>query len=126
MANKERSSGKGETIGNNSNSNSTDDTKPKTKIKIAYLNARSVRNKVEDIVDFINHTKADLCALTETWLKEGPTDSVVRGALTPPGYKLQCIERKNKRGGGVAILYNGNLKGLYKTFLLMFFFRRSP
>ena len=111
MANKERSSGKGETIGNNSNSNSTDDTKPKTKIKIAYLNARSVRNKVEDIVDFINHTKADLCALTETWLKEGPTDSVVRGALTPPGYKLQCIERKNKRGGGVAILYNGNLKG---------------
>ena len=72
MENKEWSSGKGETIGNNSEQNIDNDktikAKLKTNINIGYCNAHSAKNKTNTISDFISDNNlVDVLAITETW-----------------------------------------------------------
>ena len=40
-------------------------------LSICLFNARSVRNKCADIMDYICDTKIDIIAITETWLTPG-------------------------------------------------------
>ena len=61
-----------------------------------------MRNKVELIKDYILEEDIDICALTETWLSEH--DQPIVGDLQPDGYKLLHVDRKNRTGGGVAVL----------------------
>jgi len=95
-----------------------------------YLNARSVKNKSTDISDFICDNKLDMCAISETWLRE--SDAIVRGDITPAGYKLLHANRVGKRGGGVAILHKESLPckkqktQTFSTFELLEVFAKSP
>ena len=88
----------------------------KPQIKLCCLNARSVRNKAEEIAEYICENGIDVCAITETWLSEraATEDKIVLGNLTPTGYRLFHVPRaktQNKaRGGGVAVLYRDHLK----------------
>ena len=50
---------------------------------LCTFNARSVKNKSADIVDYVCDCKADLFAITETWL--GADDAAVRAELCPDG-----------------------------------------
>nr|XP_054750855.1 uncharacterized protein LOC129256716 [Lytechinus pictus] len=71
------------------------------------LNARSVRNKATDIVEFITDNNFDIVALTETWLKD--YDDVIIGNCTPEGYTFNHTIRQGKGGGGVGLLYKSAL-----------------
>ncbi|XP_078363787.1 uncharacterized protein LOC144648005 [Oculina patagonica] len=51
--------------------------------------------------------KADLFAITETWLSDN--DSAVCYEITPPGYKLFHCPRSDRRGGGTALLFKDNI-----------------
>ena len=53
---------------------------------------RSVRNKTTDIVDYVITNDADICVLTEAWLKDL--------ALSPPGYIFKNFLRQYKRKVG--------------------------
>ena len=44
-------------------------------LKIALLNARSVRNKVPDICESLESKNISICGLTETWL--GDDENVI-------------------------------------------------
>ncbi|KAL9955196.1 hypothetical protein ACROYT_G036483, partial [Oculina patagonica] len=55
-------------------------------LSLCLLNSRSVRNKSAAIFDYICECKADLIAVTETWLNSH--DDAVREELCPDGYKL--------------------------------------
>ena len=83
------------------------------KVNIGYFNARSVGNKAENLARYITEKKLDICAITETWLTDGDADQVIRGNLTPQGYKLQMANRPSKgsttSGGGVAVLHKCSL-----------------
>ena len=79
-------------------------------MKMGYLNARSVRNKGNEIVNFITENQLDVCAITETWLSGNDSkDQIVCGDLTPVGFKLEHVARDKRRGGGVAILLKASL-----------------
>ena len=43
-------------------------------MRIATLNARSVKNKDQFIVQQVHETDAELAVITETWLKDTNTD----------------------------------------------------
>ena len=43
----------------------------KNNIRVLYLNARSIRNKVNELMAQIIVNDYDLVAITETWLKDG-------------------------------------------------------
>ena len=57
-------------------------------IKLATLNARSVRNKDEMIVNEFIKTKIDIGLLTETWLKDTPEDQSMDQSVSPHTIKL--------------------------------------
>ena len=53
----------------------------------AWLNARSVQNKISLIHDLIVDDGADLVCITETWV--GELGGVTLTQLCPPGYSVQ-------------------------------------
>jgi hypothetical protein len=81
----------------------------KKHIKLCYLNARSVCNKADDIADLITDQGADICAITETWLRPGKQDHITLGNIHPPGFKVAHVPRKSGKGGGVALVYRDTL-----------------
>ena len=70
--------------------------------KFTLFNARSVRNKCDEIVDYVVNENMQILAITETWLTK--EDEQICNELTPDGYTLIHKERQEKRGGGVAVL----------------------
>jgi exonuclease III len=78
-------------------------------LRVCSLNARSVRNKADEISEFIIDQELDILAITETWLSPGNKDNIVLGSLTPSGYQISHNPRKSGRGGGVAFIYKDTL-----------------
>ena len=76
-------------------------------LKFCSLNARSVRNKLADLVSYVESSGADILAVTETWLSE--IDDACRAKITLPGYKLFDHTRSDRTGGGTALLIRENL-----------------
>lgn len=74
------------------------------KLSMISLNARSVNNKSTSVCDLIVSNNVDLLALTETWLGT-KTDKAVISEIKPDSYEILQVPRKDKRGGGVALIY---------------------
>ena len=70
-------------------------------LNYGLLNARSINNKTETIVDFILEHKLDILCITETWLQSD--DSFTTNHVTPCGYSIISSPRLNRRGGGIAV-----------------------
>ena len=71
------------------------------------LNAHSVKNKTADLFDYICDCKADLVAITETWLTTD--DAAVQAELCPVVYKISDSPRTGRRGGRVGLIYSDSL-----------------
>ena len=67
-------------------------------LKFCVLNARSVRNKTADILDYICECKLDVVGITKSWLSSD--DAAVRTELCPDGYKFLDHPRNVLRSGG--------------------------
>ena len=67
---------------------------------IGVLNVQSIKPKLLELADQLNHGKYDLMCLTETWLKPSTPNRL----LVLPGYQLYRADRPDNRGyGGVAL-----------------------
>ena len=75
-----------------------------TTLKMALINARSVRNKKFILRDFFSSNMLDFLFLTETWLKG--EENVVMNALCPSKCKYISDPRPSGRGGGLATVFN--------------------
>ena len=64
---------------------------------MCLLNAHSIKSKSDDFIDLAINTKADLMALTETWLTVD--DAVARREIIPSGIKLMDQPRIGCSGG---------------------------
>ena len=51
-------------------------SQPDDMLRFAVINARSLRNKTAVFVDHIIDQNIDVCAVTETWLKDKDTASI--------------------------------------------------
>ena len=71
------------------------------------MNCRSIINKSADLKGEISNNNIDLCALTETWIREDGTITPLE--LCPPGYRSISIPQQNRQGGAVAIVYRNTL-----------------
>ena len=75
-------------------------------LKVLYLNARSIRNKLDDLERLISDLNPDIIAITKTCLTPRTPDSDV----AIPGYHIARADRAGtKLGGGVALLWKENL-----------------
>lgn len=78
-------------------------------LKCCLMNARSVVNKTMLIRDFVKEKNIDVAVITETWLnvKDGQYQMVLN-EICPEGHRILSKPR-DKRGGGLAIIYRSNL-----------------
>ena len=67
------------------------------------MNARSLKNKTASFFDYVQDCKADIFAVTETWLTQN--DAVVCREITPAGYRLLHCPSADRAGGGTAFLF---------------------
>ena len=78
-------------------------------IKLAIINAQSVRNKTADFVHHVIEENYDLTFVCETWLNEA--DGHVVASLAPTGYNFQYVNRESEtRGGGIGVMYKEDIK----------------
>ena len=68
----------------------------------ALINYWSVTNKTQHIQLEIRDNNPGICALTETWIKEG--DDITPLQLCPSGYKAISIPQKNRIGQALTIV----------------------
>ena len=73
---------------------------------LCLLNARSVCNKADFIIDYVTDHDIDVLCITETWLQSDNTASV--SAITPRDYLFEHVARSNQRGGGVGVLFRAS------------------
>lgn len=73
-------------------------------LKVVHLNVRSLMPKIDFIRIWAVSTKADIIAISETWLKKTLSDN----DIAIDGYNIFCVDRKSK-GGGVIIYVNCRL-----------------
>lgn len=77
--------------------------------KLAVLNVRSLAGKSFLINDYIVQHNLDFMFLTETWLsQDNGAAALIESA--PPNFSFISEARVNKKGGGVAILFNENFQ----------------
>ena len=78
-------------------------------VKFMTLNAQSIKNKDQLIVDYLLTEHIDIATITETWLKD-TNDIWLQGCeLNKNSYKITCPNRKNRQGGGVVLVYKDSL-----------------
>ena len=51
----------------------------------------------------LTQNNLDVCVLTETWFKKD--DNITVHWIFPTGYKEPSVSKKDKTGGGIAVVY---------------------
>ena len=76
-------------------------------IRIATVNTRSIKNKVELVLENSNLQNLDFLAVTETWLRDTDDDRawIETSQLESEELSFQTHNRQNKRGGGLGLLH---------------------
>jgi hypothetical protein len=80
-------------------------------MRIATLNARSMRYKAPAISDFVFGKSLDIIGITETWLTSKETTAGLAD-ITPSGYSFHQAPRRGKTGGGVGLFVSPAFKFL--------------
>ena len=74
------------------------------------LNAQSIKNKDQLIVDSLVNEHIDVAIITETWLKDADDIWLQACELNKNSYKISCSNKKNRQGGEVALAYKDSVK----------------
>ena len=74
----------------------------------ALINARSVGNKSSQVLDLIMENNLDILVITEMWLFSG--EQAKLNMITPEGYISFSKPRDERKGGGIAIICQNELK----------------
>ena len=78
-------------------------------LKLSHINARSVCNKISTLHHSICHNSIDICAVSETWIKQD--EDHTQRKLASPGYKvLSYPQLDGCVGGGLAFISKDHLK----------------
>ena len=78
------------------------------KIRACYFNARSIRNKFDELQALVYLENYDIIGVTETWINSSDRDYLAEYSLT--GYIIFSSERTHRTGGGVMFYVKSNLQ----------------
>ena len=82
------------------------------KLKLSTVNIQSIKSKDDDLFEYLVESKMDLCVVTETWLSDENNEDgawVSCTHLNKAPFKISTSNRKNCRGGGLALIYKAVL-----------------
>ena len=73
-------------------------------------NIQSLKLKIDVILHYILEHRLDMCFITETWISKNEDLQYIKANLKMHGYHILSCERENRKGGGLACIYNEKLK----------------
>ena len=84
----------------------------KEKFWFATVNTRSIKSKEDMILEALNEHQIDLLVTTETWLRDTDDDQqwLLGSELNRNGFQTISVNRKIKKGGGLALTTKDNIK----------------
>ena len=77
---------------------------------LTVINIPSIKNKHTNLMDHLVENKTDICIVTETWLTENDKIWLNCCDLSKNSYQIHSANRKNRRGGGLAIISTTSIK----------------
>ena len=82
------------------------------KVNVMLTNAQSIKFKELQVYKVIKEENIDLCVVTETWLSNNVEDDtwVKCLVLNNDNLKLANVNKINRKGGGIALVYCNHLK----------------
>ena len=82
------------------------------KFWFATFNTRSIKSKEDIILEALNEHQIDLLVTTETWLRDTEDDQqwILGSELNRNGFQTLPVNRKIKKGGGLALTIKDNIK----------------
>ena len=76
-------------------------------LKISHVNVRSIGNKILQFQQVVLEENIDICAITETWIKDD--ESTIKD-VSPVYYKGISYPRlSGKSGGGLALIFEDHI-----------------
>ncbi|KAK6191945.1 hypothetical protein SNE40_003516 [Patella caerulea] len=75
---------------------------------LCVLNCQSIRNKTDELQEYLLDNDLDIFVAAETWLK--PNDTVTLHKLLPSNYSAITENRIGRRGGGLAVIHKSVLE----------------
>ena len=84
----------------------------KDTLKVFYCNARSIRNKIEELRGIIAMEELDIIGITESWANADDLSDLFEIS----GYNLFRCDRLNKKGGGVLLYVRSDLNCIELNF----------
>ncbi|KAK6196437.1 hypothetical protein SNE40_001663 [Patella caerulea] len=78
------------------------------KFSLCILNTRSVRNKTDELNEYVVDNDVDLFIATESWIRN--EDTVIINKLVPANFDSLFENRKHSKGGGIAYLFKKSVK----------------
>ena len=73
-------------------------------------NIQSLKLKIDMIIHYILQHKLDICVITDTWVSKNEDLQYIKANLKMQVYIILSCERENRKGGGLACIYNEKLK----------------
>ena len=86
-----------------------DKNTPKKYVKICFFNARSLRNKIAEVSEFVNINNVDILAVVETWFNHLDRD------VTLPGFQPPFRRDRRTKGGGVCVFVSNQIPCIRRT-----------
>ena len=77
---------------------------------LMLTNIQSLKLKIDVLLHYILEHKLDICFITETWISKHEDLQYIKANLKMQGYHILSCERANRKEGGLACIYNENLK----------------
>ena len=77
---------------------------------IMLSNVQSIKNKQDVVIELLEDYNTDLAVLTETWLTDADDIWVQGSEFHRHNYKSDECHRKDRKGGGLALMTKQNLK----------------
>ena len=81
-----------------------------SKSSFMLINAQSIKNKAEVVMEEMHHRKCDVAIIVETWLTDDDDVWVSSSDLHKDGYKALCTNRLGRAGGGLVLVYKSQIK----------------
>jgi hypothetical protein len=79
-----------------------------TSLKFFLFNPRSICNKVLQVMETLKDNTIDIAGICETWLRDA--NSPITATIKSYGYSILHNHRKDKKGGGTALIYKSSYK----------------
>lgn len=85
----------------------------KIDLSLGLINVQSIRSKDLTLLREIEENRINVCAFTETWLTDNDHDKLWMAAtdLNNNDYQAQFVNRAQRKGGGVGLLWRRSLSG---------------